>query len=165
MEKPMGTTLKRSLIVGIIIMFLSTTCLPVLASEELPDLIIEDLVISPGHQPGDEEYWLKLKNIGNASTPSNKGIDITVTVRWKIFGILPSIIVRQYETSFWRDGGLAPGDTAGITFTSNYLMPFFGFYWIYCKINPYGRISESNTRNNAYTETVLIILKMSIVSW
>jgi len=53
----------------------------VVANEEMPDLIIEDLVISPGHQPGDEEYWLKLKNIGNASTPSNKGIDITVTVR------------------------------------------------------------------------------------
>jgi O-antigen/teichoic acid export membrane protein len=53
MEENMGKyPLKRSLIVGIIFLFLSTTCIPVLASEGKPDLI----VVSMGFVPyGDGE--------------------------------------------------------------------------------------------------------------
>jgi hypothetical protein len=156
--------LKRSLIVGITFLFLSTTCLPVLASEGKPDLIIEDLLIFPGHYPFEEEFRCQVKNIGNVSTPYDKDLDISITVRWKTFGLLPIIPVREF---IGGTGGisLAPGETIKIPFATTYSMPVFGFYTFYCKVNPDYIIDESNIRNNLYTETVLFLFQVSIFSY
>ena len=156
-------TLKRSIIIGIIFLFLSTMGLPVLASEEKPDLIIEDLLILPGHQPGEEEFRCRVKNVGDASTPSDKFIDITVTLRWKTFGLLPLIPVRKFTAS--AANSLAPGETNNIPFAYSDSMPIFGFYEFYCTVNPNATIDESNYQNNLKTETVLFILRLSLNSW
>jgi len=107
--------LKRSLIVGIILLFLSTVCLPVLASEGKPDLIIEDMVIYSAHNPLEENFNCLVKNIGNTSTPYYKSIDIAVTLRWKILNILPFIKIRGF-TGGSTSSGLEPGESNAITF-------------------------------------------------
>lgn len=127
--------LKRSLIVGIVFLFLSTACLPVLANEEKPDLIIEDIVIGPGDTPYEQELSCRVKNIGNASTPSDKFIDITVTVRWKTFGLLPLIPIREFTGSI-GGSSLAPGETIDIGFAGTDRLPMFGFYQFSCTVNP-----------------------------
>jgi len=161
MENP---RIKKGLGVIILLLFLSTTCLPIVnASEGKPDLIIEDLLILPGHQPGEEEFRCQVKNVGDASTPSDKFIDITVTVRWKTFGLLPLIPVRKFTAS--AANSLAPGETNNIPFAYSDSMPIFGFYEFYCTVNPKATIDESNYQNNLKTETVLFILRLSLNSW
>jgi len=157
-------TLKRSLIVGIIVLFLSTACLHVVTGEEKPDLIIEDLLILPGHHPYEEEFRCRVKNVGDASTLSDKDLDISVTVRWKTFGLLPLIPVREF---IGGTGGssLAPGEIKDIPFATTYRMPLFGFYTFYCTVDPEHKIDESNNQNNVYTETVLFILQAAFGSW
>jgi hypothetical protein len=136
----------------------------VLANEEKPDLIIEDLLIFPGHTPDEEEFRCQVKNIGSASTPYDKDLDISVTIRWKIIGLLPLIQVRKFTAG---TGGfsLEPGVTIKIPFATTYRMPLFGFYTFYCRVNPEYIIDESNIRNNLYTETVLLILQRSLNYW
>jgi hypothetical protein len=156
-------TLKRSLIVGIVFLFLSTACLPVLANEEKPDLIIEDLLILPGSHPREENFICLVKNVGNISTPSNKALDITVTVRWKTLGILPLFPIQKFTAGV--TGSLAPGETVNIAFATTYRMPYFGFYSFYCRVNPEYIIDESTIRNNVYSETVLFLFHASIFSY
>lgn len=129
-----------------------------------PDLIIEDLLILPGSHPFQEEFSCLVKNVGDASTPSNKDLDITVTVRWKTFGLLPLIPVRKF---IGGTGGfsLAPGETVDIPFATTNRMPVFGFYKFYCTVNPEHIIDESNYQNNVKTETVLFILGLTLNSW
>jgi hypothetical protein len=156
--------IKKGLGVIILLLFLSTTCLPIVnASEGKPDLMIEDLLILPGHQPGEEEFRCRVKNIGDASTPSGKFIDITVIVRWKILDILPLIPVRKFIAS--AANSLAPNETANIPFAYSDSMPIFGFYEFYCTVNPKATIDESNYQNNFKTDTVLFILRLTLNSW
>lgn len=130
----------------------------------LPDLIIEDLLIFPGHVPDEEEFAVQVKNIGNASTSYDKNLDVSISVRWRIFGLLPLISVRKFTCG---TGGfsLAPNESIILTFATTYRMPLLGFYSFYCKVNPEHVIDESNYQNNLYTETVLLILKRSLNYW
>lgn len=151
---------KEILMIGIIILFLSTTCLPVLASEALPDLIIEDMVIGPTHNPFDEGFNCQVKNIGDVSTSPDKDLDISVSVRWKIFGLFPLIKIRQFDAG--PIGlSLAPGETDLLPFATTSSMPLFGYYAFYCTVNPHLIIEESNYQNNRYTETVFFLLRKS----
>jgi hypothetical protein len=145
----------------VLLLFLSTTCIPVSASGEMPDLIIEDLLIFPGDFPDEEEFDVQIKNIGNASTPNDKNLDVSISVRWKIFGLLPLISVRKFTCG---TGGfnLAPNESIILPFATTYRMPLLGFYTFYCKVNPKHIIDESNYQNNMYTETVLLILQRSL---
>jgi hypothetical protein len=136
----------------------------VIANEEMPDLIIEDLLIFPGHTPDEEEFRCQVKNIGNASTPYDKDLDISVTIRWKTFGLLPLIQVRKF-TGGTGGFSLEPGETIKLPFATSSRMPFFGFYTFYCVVNPEHIIEESNYQNNVYTETVLLILQRSLNYW
>src|SRR4030042_3890926 len=90
---------KKPLIVCAVVLLVLGSSIPVLANEEKPDLIVEDLLIFPGHFPDEEEFRVRVKNIGNASTPTDKFIDITIIVRWKIFSVLPLIPVRKFTGS------------------------------------------------------------------
>jgi hypothetical protein len=126
----------------------------------LPDLIIEDIKIYPTN-PFEEEFRCQVKNIGDASTPYGKAIDISVIVRWKILNLLPLIRVREF-TGGTIGSGLAPGEIDKIPFASTSIhMPLFGYYMFYCKVNPQYIIEESNYQNNFYTETVFFILGLS----
>ncbi len=135
----------------------------VVANEEMPDLIIEDLLILPGSHPHQEEFSCLVKNVGDASTSSNKNLDITVTMRWKTFGLLPLIPIRKFTGGII--GSLAPNETIDISFATTNRMPLFGFYTFYCVVNPEHIIEESNYQNNVYTETVLLLLGLSLNSW
>ncbi len=157
-------TLKRSIIVGIIMLFLSTACLPVLASEEKPDLIIEDIVIGPGDSAYEQELSCRVKNIGNTSTPSDKFIDITVTVRWKTFGLLPLIPVRKFTGSI-GGSSLASGDTIDIGFAGTDRLPLFWFYQFSCIVNPESTIDELNYSNNVHSETILFFMRLAWFSF
>jgi len=132
---------------------------------EMPDLIIEDLLILPGSHPFEESFECQVKNIGDTLTPPDKFIYISVTVRWKIFGLFPLIPIREFRGGT-IGSGLAPGEIVKITFagTANH-MPLFGFYSFYCMVNPEHIIDESNNQNNVYTETVLFILGLTLNSW
>jgi hypothetical protein len=155
---------KYIILILVLLLFLSTTCIPVSASQGMPDLIIEDLLIFPGHTPDEEEFRCQVKNIGNASTPYDKDLDISVTIRWKTFGLLPLIQVRKF-TGGTGGFSLEPGETIKLPFATSYRMPLFGFYTFFCKVNPEYIIDESNIRNNLYTETVLFIFRISIFSY
>jgi hypothetical protein len=153
--------IKKMFIGGIVFLFLFTACLPVLASEEFPDLIIEDMTISPSNDPWQEKFSCQVKNVGNASVPYGKAIDITVTVQWKIFGLIPLKIIRQFNGGT-ISSGFEPGEIDKITFAGSYQMPVFGFYSFYCVVDPDQIIDESDNLNNDYTETVFFIFGASL---
>src|SRR4030042_6053111 len=92
--------MRKTLIIGGIIILMVLSSIPLVsANEGKPDLIIEDIVIGPGDTPYEQEFSCMVKNVGDASAPSDKFIDITVTVLWKTFGLLPLIPIREFTGS------------------------------------------------------------------
>ena len=151
MEENMGKyPLKRSLIVGIVFLFLSTTCLPVLASEGKPDLIIEDIVTKP-YNPFVDKYSCKVKNVGNETT--NDWIMVTVTVKRLFLGIFPLRTVRFYRVGTLPSNGLPPGGVIDILFAYESNLPVYGIYRYSCVVNPDHSIEESDYDNNLFSKT------------
>lgn len=147
MEKPMGKTL----IVGIVMLFLSTACLPVLASEGKPDLIIEQITIQPGSMIFTQECYCTIKNIGNAT--SSDEIEIQLIVKRKPLGIFPLPTPVFSDTAeHYIDGGLKPGDSIGLFLTNCDVLPIFGFFQFKCTVNPGKTIEESNYDNNDFSQ-------------
>ena len=145
-EKPMGKTLKRSLIVCIAILFLSTTCIPVLASEEEPDLIITHIgFASTGDAPLRDVARASIQNIGTAKAEGN--IYVKYTVIRLLFGVIP--LIAQTGTKFvYRDGGLQPQDFTYVNCIYEEDLPKFGIFEFKCTINPGRTIEESDYDNN-----------------
>ena len=157
--------MKKTLIIGGIITLLVLSIIPVVnAGEEKPDLIIEDIVIGPGDTPYEQELSCRVKNIGNASTPFDKFIDITITVRWKTLGLLPLIPVREFTGSI-GGSSLVPGETIDIGFAGTDRLPMFGFYQFSCTVNPEPIIDELNYSNNVYSETLLLFMRLAWFSY
>jgi len=156
MENP---RIKKGFGVTVVLLFLSTICLPVVnAGEGKPDLIIEGL----GTRPDDEIYfqnWVYcvVKNIGSGT--ANDFIDVKVEIKRVLFGVfLINKTLRSYFANGWSSGGLPPNNATGIEFTMDYQLPqcLFRIYRIYCWVNPDKRIEEENYDNNFYVQDVLV---------
>ncbi|MBE3137811.1 MAG: hypothetical protein IMZ43_10550 [Thermoplasmata archaeon] len=143
-------TLKRSLIVGIVFLFLSTTCIPVLASEGKPDLIIEDIVTEPV-LPEEDKYLCRVKNIGTETVMET--IDVDVTVKRLFLGIFPIRTVRFYHVGGNYGNGLYPGETIDILIAYESYLPVYGIYRYNCVVNPDHHIDESEYGNNVFSKT------------
>lgn len=145
-------TLKRSIIVGIVFLFLSTTCLAVLASEEKPDLIIVDIVTKPVY-PEEDKYLCRVKNVGNGTVTADEFIDVHITVKRLFLGIFPFRTVRSYQVGGNYGNGLSPGETIDILFAYESDLPVYGIYRYDCVVNPDHSIDESNYGNNVFSKT------------
>ena len=147
---------KKCLAVGIILLFLSTTCIPVLASDGKPDLIIEGLGTRPANTPPHNWVYCVVKNIGTGT--ANDFIDVKVEIKRVLFGVfLINKTLRSYFANGWSSGGLPPNNATGIEFTMDYHLPSWGFYRIYCWVNPDKRIEEENYDNNFYVQDVFVL--------
>ena len=144
-------TLKRSLIVGIVFLFLSTTCIPVLASEGKPDLIVENITIEPGSMIFTEVCYCTIKNIGDA--PTGDVIEVKLIVKRKPFGIFPPLFtVYTGSGEHYIGGPLNPGVSTQLTLVDCELLPTFGFFQFKCIVNPGLKIEESDYDNNDHSQ-------------
>jgi hypothetical protein len=155
-EKPMGKTLKRSLIVGIVMLFLSTVCLPVLASEGKPDFVIEDIFLWPSDFPMEYHFEYRVKNIGDAPI-YNFQLITNIQIRWLVLGIIPLFSI-YLTTQDGLVGRLLPNETINIPFISCDALPKFGSYRFSLIVNPNNIIEENDYDNNKYSEDWKVFL-------
>jgi hypothetical protein len=151
MEISMGKTLRRSLIVGIIMLFLSTACLPVLASEELPDLIVESINIVPDGDSGmDFEAIAEIKNVGNSDAVGSV----------EIYNSFNRLILLKTVFSKYSSVGinLAPNESTIVKLTGMQVLPHFGFFIFNCQVNTGKLIEESNYKNNRLDKVCLAVV-------
>jgi len=151
------TWVKKGLAVGIILLFLSTTCIPVLASEGKPDLIIIGLGTIQADDFIDNEVYCVVKNIGSGTAYDD--IEVKVEIKRVLLGVfLINKTLRHFFASGWSSSGLPPNNTTGMKFAMDYQLPqcLFRIYRIYCWVNPDKRIEETDYNNNFYTQDVLV---------
>jgi hypothetical protein len=142
--------LKRSLIIGIVFLFLSTTCIPVLASEGKPDLIVSGIYYGTiGDVQDVHVVGGMIKNIGDANAIGN--IDVSYTIRR-----LPSLISVRSGTIHGY-GGIVPGTEIDFTIGDTHGLPKFGFFRVTCEVNPGRTINESNYDNNKGSQNFLVL--------
>ena len=148
---------KKCLVIGIILLFLSTTCIPVLASEGKPDLIIIGLGTIQADDFIDNEVYCVVKNIGSGTAYDD--IEVKVEIKRVLLGVfLINKTLRHFFASGWSSSGLPPNNTTGMKFAMDYQLPqcLFRIYRIYCWVNPDKRIEETDYNNNFYTQDVLV---------
>ncbi len=143
----MGKTLKRSLIVGIIALFLSTSCLPVLASEGKPDLIIESMGFLLYDKP---LTYATVKNVGDAEAFGTIYLKCSFTrMFFNTFSCIDTVwtIPRVVE----------PGDHFVFHLIYEDELPKFGFFTFKCSLHPELTIEESNSDNNDLIQNYIAI--------
>jgi len=150
--------MKETLAVGIVFLFLSTSCFPfVTANNEKPDLIIEDIFLVEDHEPLSESLHCTVRNIGNTPVPSGVDYEVDVRIYLLLFRIIPVIPIKSYTRHIIIHGSLFGEDTVDI-----YIEPFYEHMWEipiiwgayrFClTVNPNKLIDESNFDNNKYGE-------------
>jgi hypothetical protein len=143
--------LKRSIIVSIVILFLSTTFLPfVYSSEGKPDLVIDDIILWPCEFPREYKFKYSLTNIGDSPIYKFQ-YETYFKIQWMLFGKIPLSTIRSHLQSGYLSR-LLPGDSANIDFVTCAGLPRFGVYRFSLIINPNLKIEESNYDNNKYAE-------------
>ncbi len=143
----MGKTLKGSLIVGIIFLFCSTTCLPVLASEGKPDLIIESM----GFVLYDKRVtYATVKNVGDAEAFGTIYLKCTFTRMF--FDTISYIDIVWISPVV-----LEPGDDVVFYLIYEYRLPKLGFFNFKCSLHPELTIEESNSDNNDLIQNYIVI--------
>ena len=148
MENP---RIKKGLGVTVVLLFLSTTCLPIVnASEGKPDFVIEDIFLWPSNFPDEYHFEYRLKNIGDAPIYNFRQIT-TIQIRWLVLGSIPLFTIYSKKIDVGI-GALLPGDIVNIGFVSCDSLPKFGSYRFYLTVNPNEIIDESNYDNNKYSE-------------
>jgi hypothetical protein len=143
--------LKRSLIVGIIMLFLSTACLPVLASEDLPDLIVQSVNIVPAGDSGmDFEAIAEIKNVGDADAIGSV----------QIYNSFNRLFLLKTVFSKYSSVGihLAPNETIIVKLTGMQVLPHFGFFIFNCQVNTGKLIEESNYKNNRLDKVCMAVV-------
>ena len=115
-----------------------------------PDLIIDNIIIRTGSFPGDQIFYCKVKNIGDAKTEGD--IEIQTTVKLMFFRI-PLIKVFSELVLFGIGGHLYPGESVELSIVTDDDLPKFGFYQFSCTVNPNQVIDESAYSNNHYSES------------
>jgi hypothetical protein len=146
-------TLKRSLIVGIVFLFLSTTCIPVLAGEGLPDLSIERFDFVPVGDPQINTYaTVKVKNIGDV------GVD-TYQVSYSVRRL---VLLKTVASNIYTDiNELDPGQSTSDSLIDTRELPKFGLFRFTCNI--ISDYEESNYDNNLLVVNCLAIAGIWIV--
>jgi hypothetical protein len=143
--------LKRGLIVGIVFLFLLTTCIPVLASEELPDLIVESINIVPAGDSGmDFEAIAEIKNVGDSDAIGSV----------EIYNSFNRLILLKTVFSKYSSTGihLAPNESTIVLLTGMQVLPHFGFFIFNCQVNTGRHIEESNYKNNRLDKVCMAIV-------
>jgi len=151
-----NVSLKRSIIVGIVFLFLSIVALPVLAQEGKPDLTVDSM----GFTTYGDSGWQRIsaatiKNIGDVNAEGIIYVKYTFTQMF--FGVIPIRIVRTDTNWVWVDGGLQPQKTTDINFAYESGLPKFGFFEFKCTVNPGRTIEESNYSNNDLSQNYIAI--------
>jgi len=155
MENP---RIKKGLGVIILLLFLSTTCLPIVnASEGKPDLIIDDIFLWPSSFPDEYHFECSIRNIGDSPIWKDE-FEIHVKIYWMLFGRIPLLPIFSHTTSVIVDGFLFGELKYNITFASCDSLPKFGSYRFYLTVNPNETIDESNYDNNKYSEDWKVFL-------
>jgi len=156
MENP---RIKKGLGVTVVLLFLLTTCLPIVnAGEGKPDLIIEGLGTIQAEDFIDNEVYCVVKNIGSGTAYDD--IEVKVEIKRVIFGVfLINKTLRSFYASGWSSSGLPPNNTTSLEFAMDDQLPqgWFRIYRIYCQVNPDKRIEEENYDNNFYVQDVFVL--------
>jgi hypothetical protein len=153
MENP---RIKKGLGVIVVLLFLSTICLPIVnAGEGKPDLLIDGLGTTPANTFPLNWVYCVVKNIGSGTAYGD--IEVKVEIKRVIFGMfLINKTLNSFFTSGWSSSGLSPNNTTSSKFTMDYRLPSWGFFRLYCWVNPDKRIEETDYNNNFYTQDVLV---------
>ena len=151
--------LKSSLIIGIVFLFLSTSCLPIVtSSNEKPDLIIENIYLFGGHFPFDNSFYCTVRNIGNSSIYKNTYVEVYVKVYWLLFRHIPLIPIKSFITQGYIYDSLIGEKKINFFFLSDTDFPLFGYFRIFLNINPNRLINDINFDNNVYYRDCVIFL-------
>ena len=143
---------RKCLAVGIILLFLLTTCLPIVnAIEEKPDFIIDDIFLWPSNTPDEYNFECSVKNIGNSTNEWNN-LEINVKIKWMFLGSIPLLSIASYTESHFIQGVIKSGETINLSFASCDRLPIFGSYRFYLTVNPNKTIDESDYDNNKCSE-------------
>jgi len=149
MENP---RIKKGLGVTVVLLFLSTICLPIVnASEEKPDFVIEDIFLWPSNTPDEYHFECSVKNIGNSTNEWNN-LEINVKIKWMFLGSIPLLSIASYTESHFIQGVIKSGETINLSFASCDRLPIFGSYRFYLTVNPNKTIDESDYDNNKCSE-------------
>lgn len=141
---------RKGFILGIIGLLL-LVCIPQnVNADERPDLIVTDIIDKPGSQIYERYFYAAVKNIG--SGPTHNIVDIQITVKKKLCGILPLNTIFTSTISHGLGGAFEPGETRDFLLIDQSALPNFGIYRIICWVNPEGIIEEQNYLNNRYHE-------------
>lgn len=145
--------LKKSLIIGIIFLLLSTMCIPfATANDGKPDLIIEDIILKSGHEPFSSFLYCSIKNIGDSPTPRNSVYEVYVRCYWLLFGFIPLVNIKSETKGGQYSGSIFGEDTYDLYIEPSDTNFIWGAYGFYLVVNPNRKIDESNYLNNMYNE-------------
>ena len=151
--------MKKRILIGSIIavVILIIASFPTVGSSEgKPDLVIEDMVIKPGNFPNEQEFFCRVKNIGDVI--AEKTIFVSVDIRMCfLLGMLPIYLIGTFDGGGNFVPGLYPGETIDIVFAYSYDLPRFGFYLFSCKVNPQQTIDEGKFSNNYHSEKSFVL--------
>jgi hypothetical protein len=145
--------------VTIVLLFLSTTCIPVLASEGEPDITVEDIYIDMtynGPGPLFPDLFCRIRNIGDAPVGD---LNYRVIITHMLFNRIPIKTIVNTILGVGFIPPMPPGgaytDVLPTGSPSGDNLPLFGFIKIEVTVNPqdFHPIPESNYSNNYYTET------------
>ena len=111
------------------------------------DLIIEKIIIEPGHFPGEKVFYCIIRNVGDKTIYD---VDAKIILQKYILGIIPYKVFETYHRSRTISAGLQPNQTTSLPITSDDELPKFGWYVFKCEVNPDHAIEEWNYSNNFY---------------
>lgn len=133
--------LKRSLIISIIFLLLSTSSLPMVnAREEKPDLKIIDLIGCLSSKGGSIGVSVTFTNVGKIPIP--EGTLTLCNLKVKTLFLPLTICIKWSSTG----ESLYPDKNGDMIFPI--YAPIFGIYRCYTEIDPFNLIEESNENNN-----------------
>jgi hypothetical protein len=147
-----NSCIKKGLGVIVLILFLLTTCLPIVnASEGKPDLIVLRIGFAPvGDSGRDMAAYATIKNIGDVDIQGE--FTLKYTFKRLVFGTIAYIDTSRMF------GSVAIGEEVfwGLIYEDE--LPKFGFFEFKCTVNPGGTIEESNYNNNFLSQKYVAFL-------
>jgi len=118
-----------------------------------PDLVIVGLSHHPDTVMWQNVICCTVKNIGNTTVTGF--VDLKVEIKRVYFGIfLNNKSIQHYSVNMYSTHGLPPGESWEQDFALDIDLPFWGFFRLYCWVNPNHTIEESNYSNNFYQQQV-----------
>ena len=148
---------RKCLAIGIILLFLATTCIPVLASEGKPDFVIDDIFLWPSNFPYEYHFEYSLTNIGDSPIYSFE-LEVFIKIQWLLLGRIPLLSIASYTESHYILGVIKSGGMINLSFASCDILPKFGSYRFSLTVNPHETIDESDYDNNKYSEDWKVFL-------